>query len=179
MQKPSVPASLPGPSGVAQASTITLAGLAVPGAVQIWGMHRLRSPASEFLPHSSSVRHVWNVPIGYMADVPGHESAVAAVQNVDPWRPMPMIVWQQMPPLQSAASLHAITEVLQPVFGELHVSVEPPLLELLFPLLLPIPPLLLPLPIWPESGVVFELLLLLQWASAKGASAATGSSQAR
>jgi hypothetical protein len=39
---------------------------------------------------------------------------------------MPMIVWQQMPPLQSAASLHAITEVLQPVFGELHVSVEPP-----------------------------------------------------
>jgi hypothetical protein len=59
------------------------------------------------------------------------------------------------------------------------MTIEPPLLELLFPLLLPIPPLLLPLPIWPESGVVFELLLLLQWASAKGASAATGSSQAR
>jgi hypothetical protein len=64
--------------------------------------------------------------MGYIAVAPGHVVSEAEVQKVDPCRPTPMIVWQQMPPLQSAASLHAIVCVLQPAFGALQVSVEPP-----------------------------------------------------
>ena len=46
--------------------------------------------------------------------------------DVDPATAIPLICWQQAPPLQSAASLQKIVSPLQPVFGGLHVSFGPP-----------------------------------------------------
>jgi hypothetical protein len=121
LQNARVPASFWALVGAAHASIVTVFDTwfaMVVGLVQTCGMHRLSAPASALAPHSPSVRQVWKVPSG-------HAFADGAEQEVEPWTPIPMIVWQHRPPLQSLASLHASVCVAQPVFGGLHVSEEP------------------------------------------------------